>query len=280
VIILGKTSMGAQRWLDLYFFSFQPSEIVKISMIFSLAKYISTIGTEDQKRSKFLIIPIIIIAIPTLLVSLQPDLGTAMILIVVGLSLLFVSGVQLWKFGLGLCAFAVTCPVFWSFLHDYQKKRILIFLNPELDPSGAGYHIIQSKVALGSGAIFGKGLFHGTQCQLNFLPEKQTDFVFAALGEELGFVGTLTLLLLYTILIVCNLKAIFKIRNKFERLVIFGMNSVLFFYVLINVSMVCGLLPVVGVPLPFFSYGGSSMVMMMFCQGVIFSASRREKNYK
>lgn len=280
VSVIGKVSMGAQRWLNLGIFNFQPSELTKIFLIISMAKYLSERRTEDIQTWRGIIIPLSMMVIPCALVLSQPDLGTAMIYIVIVMSMLFVSGVQIWKFILGICIFIISCPILWMFLHEYQRERVRMFLDPELDPGGAGYHIIQSKIALGSGGLFGKGLLHGTQCQLNFLPEKQTDFVFAALGEELGFIGGFMLILMYVTLILYNYKLMLVAKGRFERLIIFAINSMIFFYVFINISMVCGILPVVGIPLPYFSYGGSSLVMLMFCEGMIFSASSNYCKYE
>lgn len=277
VSIVGKISMGAQRWLDLYFFNFQPSELMRVLLIILLAKYFSMFSVEDARRTSFLILPITFIVLPMVFVLMQPDLGTAIILFLVGASIFFTCGVQIWKFIVVLLGVAASAPILWTMLHDYQKNRILMFFSPELDPNGAGYHIIQSKIALGSGGFWGKGLMNGTQCHLDFLPEKQTDFIFAALGEELGFVGCTGLIVLYILVLTYNLCVALRAREKFNQILVFGLNSMLFFYVFINVSMVCGLLPVVGIPLPFFSYGGSALIVLMFCQGIIFSADIEQK---
>lgn len=271
VAIVGKVSMGAQRWLNLYFFNFQPSELMRIFLVIVLAKYFSIHSGEDTKQTATLFFPTVVTFIPLGLVMLQPDLGTAMLLFFVFCSILFVCGVQIWKFIVALISVAISAPLLWNMLHEYQRQRILMFLSPEMDPSGAGYHIIQSQIALGSGGFWGKGILHGTQSQLNFLPEKQTDFVFAALGEELGFFGCFILLSLYAVLLAYNFSVSIRARNKFNQIMTFGFNAMLFFYIFINVSMVCGLLPVVGIPLPFFSYGGSALTVLMFCQGIIFS---------
>jgi rod shape determining protein RodA len=250
---------------------------MKVFIVFASAKYLSN-QTVEEVRSTLSIVPIITMFIlPMILVLLQPDLGTAMILLLIGFAMLFVAGVQIWKFITVLGIAIATAPILWNLLYDYQKDRISMFFSPEKDPNGAGYHIIQSQIALGSGGLNGKGLLNGTQCQLNFLPEKQTDFVFAALGEELGFVGCIVLIVLYVALISYNICVALRQKSKFLQLLIFGMNAMLFFYVFINISMVCGLLPVVGVPLPFFSYGGSSLVVLMFCQGIIFSADIEQR---
>ncbi len=278
VAVAGKVSMGAQRWLNLYFFNFQPSELMRIFLVVVLAKYFSNFTVEDSKKLSTLIVPLTLTSIPMGLVLLQPDLGTAMLLFFVFISILFVCGVQIWKFVIALISVVISAPILWHLLHEYQRQRILMFLSPEMDPSGAGYHIIQSQIAIGSGGFWGKGLMNGTQSQLNFLPEKQTDFVFAALGEELGFLGCSVLLVLYSLLMVYNLGVAMRARNKFNQIVVFGLNSMLFFYIFINISMVCGLLPVVGVPLPFFSYGGSALTVLMFCEGLIFAADLEQKS--
>jgi rod shape determining protein RodA len=276
-MIVGERRMGAQRWLNLKVFSFQPSEIMRGFIILALARYFSDRTTLEIRYTLHIVIPLILLLVPIVLVILQPDLGTAMLFVFVGAAMFFVCGVQPWKFVIVSAVAAVSAPIAWSFLHDYQKNRILTFFSPEKDPSGAGYHIIQSQIALGSGGFWGKGLMRGSQCQLNFLPEKQTDFVFAALGEELGFVGGSILIVLYTILITYNMSVAIRQTDKFSRILVFGLNSMLSFYVFINIAMVCGLAPVVGIPLPFFSYGGSSLMMLMFSQGLIFACAIEQK---
>lgn len=279
VIVIGKVSMGAQRWITMFSFNFQPSEIMRFFIVLAIAKYFSNRAVVEIQYTIHLLIPLFIIAVPMALVLLQPDLGTSMMFFCVGVSLFFACGVQIWKFAIAFGGAIISAPILWNMLHDYQKDRILMFISPEKDPSGAGYHIIQSQIALGSGGFWGKGLLNGTQCQLNFLPEKQTDFVFAALGEELGFIGCIILIILYFVLIFYNSNVAFQQKYKFQQMVVFGLNSMLFFYVFINIAMVCGLLPVVGIPLPFFSYGGSAMVVLMFCQGIIFSADIEQRKY-
>lgn len=276
VIILGKISMGAQRWIALFSFNIQPSEFMKIAIIFALCKYFTNKTVAEIQYTFHLIIPIIAISIPVILVLMQPDLGTAVIISLVSTSIIFASGVQIWKFVVAFFATAASLPFIWQMLHQYQRDRVMMFLSPESDPNGAGYHIIQSSIALGSGGIFGKGFLNGTQCQLDFLPEKQTDFVFASLGEEFGFIGCCTLILLYIIVLICNYNIMCKQRDRFFQLVIFSMNIMLFYCIFINISMVCGLLPVVGIPLPFFSYGGSFLVVAMFCQGIIMAGEQNK----
>lgn len=222
VAILGKVSMGAQRWINFYFFNFQPSELMRISVVLVMAKYFSEYHVDEIRKTRTLFIPFVLVVIPVCLVLLQPDLGTAMLLVLVFSSILFVCGVQIWKFVIAIIAVAISTPILWHMLHEYQRQRILMFLSPEMDPSGAGYHIIQSKIAIGSGGIWGKGLLNGSQSQLSFLPEKQTDFVFAALAEELGFFGCLFLLILYFLLISYNIQVALNARNKFNRILAFG----------------------------------------------------------
>jgi rod shape determining protein RodA len=271
VVIVGKVAMGAQRWLDLYFFNFQPSELMRPVLILVLSKYYSELTIENIKKTSSLILPALLTCAPVVLVLAEPDLGTAMILLFVSLSIIFIAGTQVWKLVAVVVAAISATPIIWSILHEYQRNRILMLFSPELDPNGAGYHIIQSQIAIGSGGFWGKGLSGGTQCQLNFLPEKQTDFIFAALAEELGFAGCSFLIILYAILIGYNMKVSLRAKYKFDRILVFGLSSMMFFYVFVNISMICGILPVVGIPLPFFSYGGSAMIVLMFCEGMIIS---------
>ena len=278
VNIIGTLSMGAKRWLTIGGINAQPSEIMRISLIFVMARYFSERSIEMIRTNRTLIEPIAVLLLPVALVLLQPDLGTAMLLTITFMSILFICGVQVWKFVVTGIGFLISMPIIWNCLYDYQRQRILMFLNPELDPSGSGYHIIQSKIALGSGGIFGKGFMNGTQSQLNFLPETRTDFIFAALGEEFGFIGCCILIALYVLLLTYNFSVAVNAKTKFNRILAFGLNSMIFFYIVINISMVCGLLPVVGIPLPFFSYGGSSLIVLMFCQGLIFSIDYETKN--
>ena len=278
VEVMGKISMGAQRWLKLGTLTLQPAEFMRIFLIMVLAKYFSIHTIDDNRRTKTLLIPALLTLIPVSFVLLQPDLGTAMLLILVFLSILFACGVQMWKFLMMFAGTLICTPILWSCLYDYQKRRILMFLNPEMDPCGAGYHIIQSKIALGSGGIWGKGFLNGTQCQLNFLPEKHTDFILAAFAEEFGFIGCLALCCLYAIILAFNFNVALLSRNKFSQIMVFGLSAMMFFYIVINIAMVCGLLPVVGIPLPFLSYGGSALITLMACQGIIFSAYYEQQN--
>lgn len=261
--------MGAQRWLDLGVFQLQPSELMKITLILALARYFHGTALEDIRTIKASLIPIGMIIIPTALILKQPDLGTALMLIFAGGAMLFLAGVQLWKFICVGILGAISVPILWSFLHDYQKQRVLTFLNPENDPLGAGYHIMQSKIALGSGGLFGKGFLEGTQSRLNFLPEKQTDFIFTVLSEEFGFVGSLILLTFFALIILYGFIITVRCTNFFGKFLAFGLTTNFALYVFINVGMVMGLLPVVGVPLPLVSYGGTAMLTLMMAFGLI-----------
>ena len=264
----GIESNGATRWINIAGISLQPSEFVKYTLILALAKYFHSINN-DSSFIKTLIIPLIITIVPVLLVITQPDLGTALIILLGGISLFWISGLNYKYFIVGVFSILCSLPVLWQYLKDYQKDRVLTFFNPERDPLGNGYHIMQSKIALGSGGIFGKGYMEGTQSHLNFLPEMQTDFIFTMLGEEFGFIGTMLLLIIYAALIMISIRLALKSRSLFSKYLSLGVCNVFFIYVFVNIGMVTGLLPVVGVPLPFISYGGSSMLAVMFGFGLL-----------
>ena len=268
VPLFGIESNGATRWISIAGISLQPSEFVKYTLILALAKYFHSINY-DNSFVKTLIIPLIITTIPVLLVITQPDLGTALIILLGGISLFWISGLNYKYFITGIFLIIGSLPFLWQYLKEYQKDRVLTFFNPERDPLGNGYHIMQSKIALGSGGIFGKGYMDGTQSHLNFLPEMQTDFIFTMLGEEFGFLGTLILLLIYATLIIISIRLALKSRSLFSKYLSLGVCNVFFIYVFVNIGMVTGLLPVVGVPLPFISYGGSSMLAVMFGFGLL-----------
>jgi rod shape determining protein RodA len=271
VEVVGIISMGAQRWIDLGLFQLQPSEVMKIGLVLALARYFHSAYLEDVARPAFLVAPVLLVTAPTMLVLKQPDLGTAIMLASGGAVLLFLAGVRWWKFALVLGPMLLALPLIWQQLHDYQQQRVLTFLDPERDPLGSGYHIIQSKIALGSGGVWGKGFLQGTQSQLSFLPEKQTDFVFTMLAEEIGLVGALGLLALFVVLVGLGLVSTLRARSQFARLVAMGVTSTFFLYVVINVAMVTGLIPVVGVPLPMISYGGTAMVTVLTGFGLLLS---------
>jgi rod shape determining protein RodA len=269
VEVVGSIGMGAQRWINLGVIKLQPSELMKVGLALALARYFHGASTEDVRRIPYLIVPLLLIALPSALVLKQPDLGTALFLIMIGGAVFFVAGVQLWKFGLVLAAAGAAIPIVWSTLRTYQQKRILTFLDPERDPLGAGYHILQSKIALGSGGLFGKGFMQGSQSHLNFLPEKQTDFIFTMMAEEFGMVGGLVLLGLYILIMIYGFAIGLRSRTHFGRLLAMGLTSMLFLYVFINIAMVMGLIPVVGVPLPLISYGGTAMLTLMIGIGFL-----------
>jgi rod shape determining protein RodA len=273
VEIMGFIGMGAQRWIDLYVIQLQPSEVMKIALILALARYFHSCNLQEIHKVRYLLFPLGLILMPTLLVMRQPDLGTAMILILSGVTLFFVTGVRMWKFIVTGASICLAIPFLWSRLHDYQKKRVLTFLSPESDPTNSGYHITQSKIALGSGSFSGKGFLQGTQSHLNFLPEKQTDFIFTMFSEEFGFIGGVCLLFLYSILIGYGFFVASQSRNHFGRLVAIGLTTTVFLYVFINTAMVMGMLPVVGVPLPLISYGGTAMLTLLIGMGLTFSVS-------
>jgi rod shape determining protein RodA len=272
VQIFGMIGMGAQRWISVGFFRLQPSEIMKIALVLTLGCYYHRLSLEDIESPRFLWVPLLLVFVPALLVLKQPDLGTAVLLIIIGVSLMFVAGVRLWYFLTAFGGLLVSMPIVWGCLKTYQKKRILTFIDPEQDPLGSGYHILQSKIALGSGGVFGKGFLKGTQSHLNFLPEKQTDFIFTMFCEEFGLIGAFVLVTLYGLLIFQCLMIAVQCRSTFTRLLAFGIGMSLFIYVFINMSMVIGLVPVVGVPLPFISYGGTSLITLMVGVGILLNA--------
>ena len=271
VEFVGFRGMGAQRWIDLGFIQLQPSELMKITLILALARYFHGLTHDQVSRLRFLIIPALMIAVPFYLTLRQPDLGTAVLIGVVGIGLLFMAGLAWRYFVLGGVAAVSAVPIAWGMLHDYQRQRVLTFLNPESDPLGAGYHILQAKIAAGSGGVFGKGFMQGTQSHLNFLPEKHTDFIFTMLSEELGLVGGFTLMGLYIMVLMFGLTVGLQTRNQFGRLLAIGITINFFLYIFINIAMVMGLLPVVGVPLPLVSYGGTAMLTLMLGFGLLMS---------
>ncbi len=269
VDIAGTFSKGAQRWLDLGVVRLQPSEVVKVALVMALARYFHGLRLEEVRRPSALLAPLGMIGLPAVLVLGQPDLGTAVMLVAVGATVMFLAGVRLWKFLLAGAAVAAALPVIWANLHDYQRERVLTFLDPERDPLGAGYHILQSYIALGAGGIWGRGFLQGSQAQLDFLPEKQTDFAFALLGEETGFVGALVVLALYATVVAVAFAVALRAGHHFGRLLAAGLGVNFALYVVINVAMVAGLIPVVGVPLPFISYGGTAMFANLLGLGLI-----------
>ncbi|HTV88094.1 MAG TPA: rod shape-determining protein RodA [Stellaceae bacterium] len=269
VDLRGHAGLGAQRWIDLGGFQLQPSEIMKLAMVLALARYFHSTSEENAARLRYLFVPAAMIAVPTALVLKQPDLGTAMMLLAAGAVMFYLGGARVWMFAVGALAAAGAAPIGWSMLRGYQKVRLYTFLNPDRDPLGAGYHILQSKIAFGSGGLFGKGFLHGTQSHLSFLPEKQTDFIFTMIAEELGLVGGLALLCLYILVIGYAFAIALRSRSQFGRLLGLGIAVNFFLYAFINMAMVMGLIPVVGVPLPLISYGGTAMLTVMWGFGLL-----------
>lgn len=270
VNVMGHNAMGATRWFRVGGLALQPSEIMKVCLVFAMARYFYNIDADDIEKTKYTIIPIIMIAVPAFFIFDQPDLGTATILLLVGVSILFVAGVKMWKFIFAGLSALIAIPFLWIFiLYDYQKQRVLNFINPDNDPLGSGYNIIQSKIAIGSGGFFGKGYLNGTQGQLEFLPEKQTDFIFTMLSEELGFVGSVFTIAIYALIIYTGTKIALRTKHQFGRLLALGITNILFIHVFVNMGMGMGLLPVVGAPLPLVSYGGTITVTMLIGFGLL-----------
>ena len=267
----GITASGSKRWINLFFINLQPSELMKVALIAFLARYYNKIPSDNVTNIKYIILPMFAILIPVVLVFAQPDLGTAALIGIGGIAVIWLTGFRLKYFFVSFFLMLCLAPVVISFLKPYQKARILTFLNPERDPLGAGYQIIQSKIAIGSGGIFGKGFLKGSQSYLDYLPEKHTDFIFTLFSEEFGFFGSLGLLLIYVLIIYRIIMIGTQSRNNFAKLYCFGFATAFFVYVTVNMSMVLGLLPIVGAPLPIMSYGGSAMLTMMIGLGIVMS---------
>ena len=285
VYFYGDTGMGAKRWLDLRIIKLQPSEAFKISMVMALAYYYHKLPANRVSHPFFVLVPLLLILIPAFIVFRQPDLGTALVIIIIGIFVMFIAGVHFgyFLFG-GISFFTLLFVLFksrgkeWQLLRDYHFKRIDTFLNPSADPLGSGYHITQSKIALGSGGLFGRGYMQGSQSQLNFLPEKHTDFIFTTLAEEFGFFGTIGLLIIYSLIVIFCIFSALATTDRYSRLLITGLCMTFFTYFSINIAMVMGLLPIVGIPLPLVSYGGSSMIVIMLSFGLIQSAHVHKNN--
>ena len=271
VDLFGVTASGSKRWISLFFINLQPSELMKVSLIIFLARYYNKIPTTNVNNLKYIFIPFLSFMIPAFLVASQPDLGTAVLIAISGLIVIWLTGFKIKYFLYSFFVLFCLIPIGISFLQPYQKTRILTFLNPERDPLGAGYQIIQSKIAVGSGGIFGKGFLQGSQSYLDYLPEKQTDFIFTLFSEEFGFIGSLILLTIYALIIYRIAVIGSESRNNFARLFCFGFAAAFFVYVTVNMAMVLGLLPIVGAPLPIMSYGGSSMLSIMAGLGIVMS---------
>ena len=270
-LFFGLMASGSRRWLDLYFLNLQPSEIMKIAIIVCFARYYHRIQTAEIQNYKFILVPLILLLIPCYLVLQQPDLGTSILIAGTGVIIIWLAGLNIKYFVYSALLLIVSLPFAVSLLKPYQKSRILTFFNPDRDPLGAGYQIIQSKIAIGSGGFFGKGFLKGTQSYLEFLPEKHTDFIFTLFSEEFGFIGSIILLLLYILLIYRIISIGFYAKSFFSKLFCFGFASAIFLYIFVNISMVLGLLPIVGAPLPIMSYGGSSMLSIMLGLSIVMS---------
>jgi rod shape determining protein RodA len=262
---------SVQRWITIGGLNIQPSELMKFALILMLAKYFDQLSKINFDRLFSYVIPIIYIIIPGLIVISQPDLGTGLTLIILGFAILFYVGVSLKFVFIFLLTFISSVPIIWQQLYDYQKNRILVFLNPEMDSLGSGYQIIQSKIAIGSGGVFGKGYLLGSQSRLNYLPEKHTDFIFTLISEELGFFGAMIIILTFCVLIFSIAKISFSVETLFSKVIVFGVSLLIFLYLTLNIGMVCGLLPVVGAPLPLISYGGTALFTILISIGVVLS---------
>ena len=276
VYIYGYTMHGSQRWLAFGGFIFQPSELMKLTIIIALARYFDDHKSNEPYKLKELFVPFLIVIAPFLLILKQPDLGTALIIMIIFASIIFFVGVNWKSFLIVLAGGLILIPIGWLFLKDYQKERLISFFNPENDPLGAGYHIIQSMIAVGSGGFFGKGFLNGSQTQLKFLPEQQTDFVFSVFAEEWGFIGGMVLIIMFISLILWGLKIALHARDLLGTIIAFGITALISWEVIINIGMVLGILPVVGIPLPFLSYGGSAMVSLMTAMGLLMNINVRK----
>ncbi len=275
VEIKGRVGGGSQRWLDLGFMQLQPSELMKIGIVLAVARFYHYLPRGVETRLATLLPPLALIALPAGLVMLQPDLGTATAIVFGGVMVMFLAGVRLWLFGGAVVAAVAAAPFAWSLLHDYQKRRVMIFLDPSVDPRGAGYHITQSKIAIGSGGLSGKGFLDGTQSHLDYLPELHTDFIFATMAEEWGLFGGLLIMAGFATLLLWGGTVAVRATSQFGRLAAMGLTATLFFYVAINMMMVMGLAPVVGIPLPLISYGGSAMMTVLILLGLIIGIHRQ-----
>ena len=269
VELFGVFGKGATRWINIFGFSLQPSELIKIAIIIALARFYNDLKFEEVKKIINLFFPFLILFLPFSLVVIQPDLGTALSIIILGTFILFSAGVKIWKFVLGFSTIVISIPVLLNFLKPYQRDRLVSFLNPEQDALGRGYQLIQSKIALGSGGFSGKGFLEGTQSYLQYLPEKQTDFIFTLIGEEFGFIGTIFIIFLFLLVISICFYISIKSYHIYGRVLSIGVGANIFIYVIMNISMVSGLMPVVGIPLPLVSYGGSAMLSIMISIGLI-----------
>ena len=277
VELLGFVTKGAQRWLDIGFIRLQPSEFMKPAIVLVLARFFELLPAGDIRKWRAIWPAALLIGVPALLILVQPDLGTCVMVILGGVTILFIAGVPMRLFLAGAAAIAVAAPIAFSMMHDYQRKRVFIFLDPESDPLGAGYHISQSKIAIGSGGIFGKGFLNGSQSHLDYLPEGHTDFAFATMVEEWGLLGGLLVILAFGAVIRWGMMVSLQAKTRFAQLAAAGLSATIFFYVSINLMMVMGLAPVVGIPLPLVSFGGSAVMTVMLCLGLLMALERQQR---
>ena len=275
VLLVGSSSHGAQRWLGAGFLAVQPSELMKVVIIITLARYFDNHKSTEPYTLKELFIPFLMVIIPFLLILKQPDLGTALMLMIIFVSIVFFMGIDRKSLIFIFMSGLILAPIGWFFLKDYQKERLITFLNPERDPLGSGYHIIQSKIAIGSGEFLGKGFLSGSQTQLKFLPEQQTDFVFSVFAEEWGFIGSIFLIGVFMVIILWGLRIALQAKDLLGTIIAFGVTAFIAWEFFINIGMVLGILPVVGIPLPFFSYGGSAMLSLMTAIGLLINVGAR-----
>jgi rod shape determining protein RodA len=274
---LGFVSKGAQRWLDLGPIRLQPSEFMKPAIVLTLARFYELVPAAEIRKWRAIWPAMLLLGVPAVLILIQPDLGTCIMVMLCGITVMFLAGLPWWLFAAPAAAVAVAAPIVYSMMHGYQRKRIDVFLDPESDPLGAGYHIAQSKIAIGSGGIWGKGFLHGSQSHLDYLPEGHTDFVFATMSEEWGLVGGVLLICAFAAVIRWGMRVSQNARTRFGQLAAAGLSATIFFYVSINLMMVMGLAPVVGVPLPLVSFGGSAVMTVMLCLGLLMALERQQR---
>jgi len=277
VEVLGFVGKGAQRWLDIGPIRLQPSEFMKPAIVLALARFYELVPAGETRKARAIWPAMLLLGVPAFLILLQPDLGTCIMVVLCGITVMFLAGLPLWIFAAPVVAIAIAAPIAYQTLHGYQRKRIDVFLDPESDPLGAGYHIAQSKIAIGSGGLWGKGFLHGSQSHLDYLPEGHTDFVFATMAEEWGLFGGVLLILAFAAVIRWGMRVSLNARNRFAQLSAAGLSAAIFFYVSINLMMVMGLAPVVGVPLPLVSFGGSAVMTVMLCIGLLMALERQQR---
>jgi rod shape determining protein RodA len=279
VPLMGSVGGGARRWINLGVVSIQPSEMIKLGLVIALARYFHRARATGDLRLRDVVPAFVMLAVPAALILAQPDLGTVGVVTIVFFSILFFAGMRLRVFVLLALVGGAAVPLLWGHLKPYQQQRVLTFLSPEMDPLGAGYHVIQSKIAIGSGMFWGKGYLHGTQNKLNFLPEQHTDFIFSVFAEEWGYVGALVLVGLYAALVLRGLQIAYRAKDRFGSLLAFGVIAIVFWQAVINIGMTSGILPVVGIPLPLVSYGGSSLTSMMMAVGLVINVNMRRFSF-